>query len=348
MRALRIASERSGRTRASSRRRPTSPASRPKWRCCARSTTPVSPHATKLWVVDQDGAAWVRVARPERRWFQRLEANPRIEITREGSDAGSDREAGPIAAGARGDRRRLPRPLRARRLVVRRVAPQQSDSGATRSGVRRMNAAPLEFWFEFASTYSYPAALRIEVARAQCRRSARVAALPARSDLRCAGLERLALQSLPGEGSLHVARPGTHLRGTRCSVPQAVGVSAQRAARRARGVSLRGRSLVSRIRARRLPRELRRGSRDRGRGSRRRVSGKRRTARDRRASKRRSRRRARRCCARKATAPSRWDSSARRPSPSATNSSGATTASKRRSRGGNGKRLRGMRAAERR
>ncbi len=41
-------------------------------------------HATKLWVVDHDGAAWVRVARPERRWFQRLQTHPQIEITRDG------------------------------------------------------------------------------------------------------------------------------------------------------------------------------------------------------------------------------------------------------------------------
>jgi hypothetical protein len=41
-----------------------------------------TPHATMLWVVDHDGAAWVRVARPERHWFQRLRTNPRIEITR--------------------------------------------------------------------------------------------------------------------------------------------------------------------------------------------------------------------------------------------------------------------------
>jgi hypothetical protein len=41
-----------------------------------------APHETKLWVVDHDGAAWVRVARPDRGWFQRLEANPRIELIR--------------------------------------------------------------------------------------------------------------------------------------------------------------------------------------------------------------------------------------------------------------------------
>ncbi len=43
-----------------------------------------APHATKLWVVDHEGATWVRVARPERRWFQRLQNHPRIEITRSG------------------------------------------------------------------------------------------------------------------------------------------------------------------------------------------------------------------------------------------------------------------------
>jgi len=39
-------------------------------------------HDTKLWVVDHGGAAWVRVARPERRWFQRLASHPEIEILR--------------------------------------------------------------------------------------------------------------------------------------------------------------------------------------------------------------------------------------------------------------------------
>jgi Uncharacterized protein conserved in bacteria (DUF2255) len=39
-------------------------------------------HETKLWIVDHDGAAWVRVARPERQWFQRLKHQPEIEIVR--------------------------------------------------------------------------------------------------------------------------------------------------------------------------------------------------------------------------------------------------------------------------
>lgn len=39
-------------------------------------------HETKLWVVDQADGAWVRVARPERRWFARLRSHPEIEIVR--------------------------------------------------------------------------------------------------------------------------------------------------------------------------------------------------------------------------------------------------------------------------
>ena len=39
---------------------------------------------TKLWVVDLDGTAWVRVARPERSWFQRLRERPEVELVRHG------------------------------------------------------------------------------------------------------------------------------------------------------------------------------------------------------------------------------------------------------------------------
>jgi hypothetical protein len=42
------------------------------------------PHDTELWVVDYDGAAWVRVARPERLWYQRLLADPRAQFVRAG------------------------------------------------------------------------------------------------------------------------------------------------------------------------------------------------------------------------------------------------------------------------
>jgi len=37
---------------------------------------------TKLWVVDQEGTPWVRVANPERHWYHRLLANPRAELVR--------------------------------------------------------------------------------------------------------------------------------------------------------------------------------------------------------------------------------------------------------------------------
>jgi hypothetical protein len=41
-----------------------------------------TPHDTKLWVVDHEGAPWVRVANPGREWFHRLAANPRAELVR--------------------------------------------------------------------------------------------------------------------------------------------------------------------------------------------------------------------------------------------------------------------------
>ena len=41
-------------------------------------------HATRLWVVDHDGAEWTRTGHGEKRWFQRLLADPRIELERRG------------------------------------------------------------------------------------------------------------------------------------------------------------------------------------------------------------------------------------------------------------------------
>lgn len=40
------------------------------------------PHDTRLWVVDVDGSPWVRVARPDRDWFERIQANPQVELER--------------------------------------------------------------------------------------------------------------------------------------------------------------------------------------------------------------------------------------------------------------------------
>ena len=62
----------------------------------------------------------------------------------------------------------------------------------------------LSFWFDFASTYSYPAAMRIEQL-ARARRAAVVERFFAQPNVPGAGVERLALQLIPGKGTLHVA-----------------------------------------------------------------------------------------------------------------------------------------------
>ena len=41
-------------------------------------------YETKVWVVDHDGMPWVRVANPERFWYQRLSRNPQIVLIRRG------------------------------------------------------------------------------------------------------------------------------------------------------------------------------------------------------------------------------------------------------------------------
>ena len=59
----------------------------------------------------------------------------------------------------------------------------------------------LEFWFDFGSTYSYPAAMRIEALAEE--RSIPVRWRP--FVLGATGLERLAIQHLPRQRALHVA-----------------------------------------------------------------------------------------------------------------------------------------------
>lgn len=41
-----------------------------------------APHETRLWVVDDDGNAWLRAGMPTSSWFLRLEANPHVQLTR--------------------------------------------------------------------------------------------------------------------------------------------------------------------------------------------------------------------------------------------------------------------------
>jgi hypothetical protein len=37
---------------------------------------------TRLWVVEDEGAAWLRSGSPEAGWFQRLSAEPEVEVVR--------------------------------------------------------------------------------------------------------------------------------------------------------------------------------------------------------------------------------------------------------------------------
>ena len=103
----------------------------------------------------------------------------------------------------------------------------------------------LEFWYEFASSYSYLSAMRIEALAEGGGRRHPLAAVPARADLRGSGLDLLPLQPLPGQGPLHVARPRAPGGGARASLQEARPLSAEWAHRRP-GRALRRRSSLGR------------------------------------------------------------------------------------------------------
>jgi hypothetical protein len=44
-------------------------------------------HDTRLWVVDVDGAAYVRTGNPQSPWLLRVRAHPDVEVTRAGATA---------------------------------------------------------------------------------------------------------------------------------------------------------------------------------------------------------------------------------------------------------------------
>ncbi|HTO06778.1 MAG TPA: hypothetical protein VMR86_06940 [Myxococcota bacterium] len=44
-----------------------------------------APQDTKMWVVDYQGAAFVRIGRPGRGWGERAKANPEVELVRAGA-----------------------------------------------------------------------------------------------------------------------------------------------------------------------------------------------------------------------------------------------------------------------
>ena len=196
--------------------------------------------------------------------------------------------------------------------------------------------ASAEFWYEFASTYSYPAALRVGALADAARREPCLAPVPARADLRGAGLARLAVQHLSRQGPLHVARPRADLRGDGRSAQAARAFSTAEPARRAGRARARRRPasefLAPSLRRRIRPRHADRRSRDS-----RRIAGRmrRRSGGDVRAG--RKARPTRRCSRPSARGRSRSASSARPvSSPRTAKCSGATTGSNRGSTGPRG------------
>jgi hypothetical protein len=43
-----------------------------------------APHETRLWIVDDAGASWLRAGDPHSSWLLRLEAKPEVEVVRGG------------------------------------------------------------------------------------------------------------------------------------------------------------------------------------------------------------------------------------------------------------------------
>ena len=53
-----------------------------------------TPHETRLWVVDHDGAEWLRTGHDKKGWYLRIGQNPRVEYSRNGKT--STRRAVPV------------------------------------------------------------------------------------------------------------------------------------------------------------------------------------------------------------------------------------------------------------
>jgi 2-hydroxychromene-2-carboxylate isomerase len=70
-----------------------------------------------------------------------------------------------------------------------------------------MNLPTLDFWFDFASTYSYPAALRIRALADEAQVAVSFRPFLLGPHFQDARLRHLAVQSLSGKGRLYVARP---------------------------------------------------------------------------------------------------------------------------------------------
>ena len=184
----------------------------------------------------------------------------------------------------------------------------------------------LDFWFDFASTYSYPAAMRIAPAGGRGRRDRALSAVPAGADLQGPGLGHLAVQRLRGQGPPHVARPRAAVRRPGAAVPAPGAVPAVEPAGGAGGAGRARRRLGRGFlpggvpgRVRRRPPHRRRG------GDRRHPRGAETSIRRRFSTPRRPKATSSDCVSRPTTR-SGSESSARRPSsPAMANCSGATT-----------------------
>src|SRR5262245_154563 len=131
-----------------------------------------------------------------------------------------------------------------------------------------MPAAVLDFWFDFASTYSYPAAMRIGALATDAEVSVRFRPFLLGPIFKAQGWTHLAVQPLSRQGAPHVARPRAAMRGLGPAVPAPRSVSAEQPARRPRrarraragaGRQFPGRGLLPRA----VPRRVRRGAPDR-------------------------------------------------------------------------------------
>src|ERR1700719_4427474 len=98
-----------------------------------------------------------------------------------------------------------------------------------------MSDPVLDFWLEFGSTYSCPAAMRIGALAAQAGVTVALAALRARCHFQGAGMAGgFALQLASSQRQIHVARSGAHLRRSRTAVPPSRSVPSAKPAGRAR------------------------------------------------------------------------------------------------------------------
>ena len=121
----------------------------------------------------------------------------------------------------------------------------------------------LDFWFDFASTYSYLAAARIRPLAAAASVRVRFRPFLLGPIFKAQGWDTSPFNLYRGEGPLHVARHGAACRRPRAAVPPSRSVSAEQPAAGACGAVRAGARLGRGLFRRRLLRAVRRGRPDR-------------------------------------------------------------------------------------